>query len=508
MVFRSGDSGEDGGVPTLLPNLAVITDGSGQLTTSVTTATEISYSSGLTGNIQAQLNGKQPTGNYITALTGDGTATGPGSVAFTLATVNGSPGSFGSASNTLTATVNGKGLITALAAAAIAINFSQVTGTVPINQGGTGQTTALAAFNALSPLTTKGDILTRDGTNNIRVPVGSDGLFLMADSSQSSGLAWSAASYNSALAIQNLGITATVGSSALTINIVQADGSTAPASGSGAVKVGVRSSTLTSGAFNIRSITSALSLVVSSGSTLGTRNAQAADIYVYLIDNAGTLELAVSQILFDESKLVTTVAEGGAGAADSNAVMYSTTARTNVPFRCVGRLTSTQATAGTYATAISNIAVGNYALFSQTERIYFRYTTSAGPSISNGTFTVIDFNTRDTDTKNIVSGSGSSWVATMPRDGILFLNCSFRFANTTSNGNYVMRVGKNATTYYRPLDFNTSTGGASSTPPTNGGVSFPVSKGDTVALEAYQSTGGSLSLLADSENNYFSGELK
>lgn len=41
-----------------------------------------------------------------------------------------------------------------------------------IVNGGTGQTTALGAFNALSPLTTAGDILTHNGTNNIRFPVG------------------------------------------------------------------------------------------------------------------------------------------------------------------------------------------------------------------------------------------------------------------------------------------------------------------------------------------------
>lgn len=54
-------------------------------------------------------NGKQAAGSYITALTGDVTATGPGSVAATLATVNGNVGSFTNAS----ITVNGKGLITA-----------------------------------------------------------------------------------------------------------------------------------------------------------------------------------------------------------------------------------------------------------------------------------------------------------------------------------------------------------------------------------------------------------
>lgn len=72
-------------------------------------------------------NAKQPAGNYITALTGDGTASGPGSVALTLATVNSSPGSFGSASQSLSATVNGKGLITSLSAQSIQIAESQVT---------------------------------------------------------------------------------------------------------------------------------------------------------------------------------------------------------------------------------------------------------------------------------------------------------------------------------------------------------------------------------------------
>lgn len=63
--------------------------------------------------------------------------------------------------------------------------------TVGIDKGGTGQTTATAGFNALSPLTTKGDLVTRDGTNNIRLAVGLDGKFLKADSAQASGLAWS-----------------------------------------------------------------------------------------------------------------------------------------------------------------------------------------------------------------------------------------------------------------------------------------------------------------------------
>jgi hypothetical protein len=45
---------------------------------------------------------------------------------------------------------------------------------VPIADGGTGQSTAVAAYDALSPTTTRGDLITRDATNNIRLAKGAD----------------------------------------------------------------------------------------------------------------------------------------------------------------------------------------------------------------------------------------------------------------------------------------------------------------------------------------------
>lgn len=72
------------------------------------------------------------------------------------------------------------------------LTLNNIGGTLAINKGGTGQATALAGFNALSPLTTKGDLLSRDGTNNIRVPVGANNRYLVADSAQTSGLDWKA----------------------------------------------------------------------------------------------------------------------------------------------------------------------------------------------------------------------------------------------------------------------------------------------------------------------------
>lgn len=120
-----------------------------------------------------------------------------------------------------------------------------------------------------------------------------------------------------------------------------------------------RSATLGSGAVNTRTVASAISLVISSGSTLGTVSGQASRIVVLALDNAGTVELAAVNLAggvnLDETGVVSTTAEGGAGAADSATVIYSATARTNVPYRVLGYVESTQTTAGTWSTAPSSI---------------------------------------------------------------------------------------------------------------------------------------------------------
>jgi len=106
-------------------------------------------------------------------------------------------------------------------------------------------------------------------------------------------------------------------------------------------------------------VPAAISVTVSSGSTLGTVNAVQSRLAVLAIDNAGTVELAVVNMTggnnLDETTLISTTAEGGAGAADSANVIYSTTARANVPFRVVGFIDITEATAGTWATGPTTV---------------------------------------------------------------------------------------------------------------------------------------------------------
>tara|TARA_R110000822_G_scaffold5955_6_gene25187 strand:+ start:1603 stop:2406 length:804 start_codon:yes stop_codon:yes gene_type:complete len=139
-------------------------------------------------------------------------------------------------------------------------------------------------------------------------------------------------------------ITASVGSSALTVTL-------------NPCSLVFRSSTLTSGTTATRTVSAAISVVVPSTATLGTVSAQQSRIIVLAIDNAGTVELAVVNVsggsVLDETTLITTTAI--AAASNSATAYYSTTARTSVAYRVVGYVESTQATAGTWATAPSTI---------------------------------------------------------------------------------------------------------------------------------------------------------
>jgi hypothetical protein len=62
------------------------------------------------------------------------------------------------------------------------VSASGLTGTVAIANGGTGQTTATAAFDALAPTTTAGDTMYFNGTDVVRLPKGTAGQALVMNS--------------------------------------------------------------------------------------------------------------------------------------------------------------------------------------------------------------------------------------------------------------------------------------------------------------------------------------
>lgn len=73
--------------------------------------------------------------------------------------------------------------------------------TIAIANGGTGQTSQTAAFDALAPTTTKGDLIVHNGTDNIREAIGTNNYVLTADSAQASGVKWAPATAVSSVTV-------------------------------------------------------------------------------------------------------------------------------------------------------------------------------------------------------------------------------------------------------------------------------------------------------------------
>lgn len=213
---------------------------------------------------------------------------------------------------------------------------------------------------------------------------------------------------------ENYGIATSMAASALTISLKGADGN--DPSSTNPVDIVFRNATATTGTPVTRTVTSGISVVASSGSTLGHASAVEHFIYVYAIDNAGTVELAMSSVMFEDGSIQSTTAEGGAGAADSIRTLYSTTARSNVAVRLLGRLSSTQATAGTWSTAISLITLNPPAM----EPVIVHYTTT-GQTVTSGGGADLNYTTKVRDTHNCYS----SGTITVPVTGNYIVAAGF-----------------------------------------------------------------------------------
>ena len=144
---------------------------SSDLTLSIPAATS-SQNGYLASGDWSTFNGKQAAGNYITALTGDATASGPGSVALTLATVNSNTGTFGSSTTYPQFTVNGKGLITAASSNTPSVSIAGNS----INPFG-GSVSLDSILNSPGSVA-QGDILWYNGTHWVYLTPGTNGQFL------------------------------------------------------------------------------------------------------------------------------------------------------------------------------------------------------------------------------------------------------------------------------------------------------------------------------------------
>lgn len=210
-----------------------------------------------------------------------------------------------------------------------------------------------------------------------------------------------------------------------------------------------RSSTVTSGDTVTRAVPASISIVVSNGSTLGTTSAVPSTLAILAIDNAGTVELAVVNAdhygALDERVRISTTAEGGVGGADSGTVIYSTTARTSVAFRVVGFVASTQATAGAWVSAPSNVSgMGGGILASQI------FPLRSGTAVATTSGTSVDFTGLPSWVKRItvlfsnVSTSGTSNILVRLITSAGVISTGYRSSSSRLDGSAVGEAASTA----------------------------------------------------------------
>lgn len=159
--------------------------------------------------------------------------------------------------------------------------------------------------------------------------------------------------------------------------------------------------TLTDAGFDPVKVTSNISVTLSSGSTIGHASAIAQHTFIGALITGGAAELFATNLppeypgTFLGQRLISTTAEGGAGAADSATGIYSTTARSNVAWISLAKVKGTQTVAGTWAASPTQIDMSPFDIQLCAISVH---RNSVDQSINNSTVTKIQYTTEEFDT--------------------------------------------------------------------------------------------------------------
>jgi hypothetical protein len=164
-----------------------------------------------------------------------------------------------------------------------------VTGTLPIGNGGTGQTTASAAFNALSPVTTTGDLIIGNGTNSAaRLAIGANGYVLTSNGTTAT---WAASTGGvTSFSAGTTGLTpntATTGAVTLSGTLAVSNGGTGVTASTGANSVALRDANAN---LTVNSLFEGFTNVAAAGTTT-TLTAASAPTYVVTGSGGQTFQL-------------------------------------------------------------------------------------------------------------------------------------------------------------------------------------------------------------------------
>jgi len=243
--------------------------------------------------------------------------------------------------------------------------------------------------------------------------------------------------------LENVGLTVTMAANAVTIALKGADG-TDP-SAINRVGIGFRNATLTNGQATKVEVTAALSTAISSGSTGGSVSAEASRVWIGALLTGGAAELCWSirrsgqnVLPVDEGGVISTTAEGGAGAADTAGTWYSTTARTSVPFVILGYFDSTQATAGTWATSPTSVVVNPQ---HRPGQVVQNIVSATGAVATGTTVMVLD----DTIPQN-TEGDEYMTVSVTPTSAsnLLFVKAHAEASNSNAGGHLITALFKDS----------------------------------------------------------------
>lgn len=262
-------------------------------------------------------------------------------------------------------------------------------------------------------------------------------------------------------------------------------------------RIGFRADSNTSGIVESLRVNSNLSLVVPAGATLGFESAVETPFYVYTLNQGGTVELAVSRLMIDESQIRSSSTIGT--GADANNVLYSTTGRTNKPIRLIAKVLSNQTTAGTWAVAPTVIYMANTG-FIRPEPIFFSADTISGQSIPNNTLTTmyLDANIKDSHFASTNRGN-TSWLYIIPERGEYDIQSVAHFTfNATGTRLLAIYVnGNRKRDLYLPVSHGSG--------PEGGTISDTLflEAADTVHVKVFQNSGGALAMYNSSNNFNF-----
>jgi hypothetical protein len=258
---------------------------------------------------------------------------------------------------------------------------------------------------------------------------------------------------NSALSFDmpvNLGLFASVVSNQLTVSITGANGS-APSSGN-PVLIPFRSTTLATGTPTIDSVQSSVSMTVGSSLSMGCTSAVACRIWIYAIDNGGTVLLGLqtcssaTQIYSCSDDLLYNT-NGNTNGTSLNGILASTVAGlSGKAVRLLGYLEVTEATAGTWATAPSKIQLFGPGMKKPGDVIQTIYATNATPAntTSNTPQTFLSQAITPTSAINLILVNASANGGNQGTGGLLCTIQTYRGSTAIGNPQSIGNVSGGA----------------------------------------------------------------